>query len=163
MSHPLFRPVRAIVVLLAASIVAYLGVRLYGPVKGAYWRTFRTPALVRGQSVEDLVGARADVQRRRLFEVWRSARGTYGLRQTVLSVEGTPIGLVLVVERGRATFVFDYTRDAYGTRQFIIEPVQAIEVSASVAHGGVAAGGESSGFGRTRLRCSFDSGKSTWF
>jgi len=138
---------------LAVPVVAYLGLRLYGPLKGAYWRGFRTPALVLDSRVEDLVAARASAQRERLLEVWRKGRGTYGLRRTVSSIEGTPIGLTLVADQGRATLVLDYTRDSYGNREFFVESVQTIDLVLPNSPSGVETPGETQSPDKARLRC----------
>jgi hypothetical protein len=153
----LSRSAKIIGVALAAGLVAYVGVRGYGPVKGAYWRAFRTPSILREQGVEDLVSSRAGEQKKRVVEAWRSGHGTYGLRQTVLSAEGTPIRLALVTEQGKATLVLDYTRDAYGPRRFIVQPVQALELASSAEYGG------SGGVAGLRIRCAFVSGEAAWF
>jgi hypothetical protein len=153
----LFRSAKVIGVALAAALVVHVGVRVYGPVKGAYWRAFRTPPILCEQGVEDLVSGRAGEQRKRVVEVWRSGQGTYGLRQTVLSAEGTPIGLALVTEQGKATLVLDYTGDAYGPRRFIVQPVQAMELAFSAEQGG------SGAVGGLRIRCAFVSGEPAWF
>ena len=68
---------------------------------------------------------------------FQAKNGSYGLRKTVESIEGTPVGQCLVVEDGRLTIVSDYTRDAYGNREFgiryptnvILGPVGAAEES----------------------------------
>ena len=152
------RSLQILLAVVGVLAVAYLGVGLYGPLKGAYWRAFRTPALVHDAAVEALSAAHADNQRNRLFNVWRSGRGKYGLRQTTPSVEGTPIGLVLVAEGGRSTLVFDYTRDAYGPRRFVVQPVEALEVVPLAAgHAGLR------GVGSVRLRCTLEGREATWF
>ena len=158
MTRLLLRSLQVLLAFVAVSAVLYLGLRLYGPVKGAYWRAFRTPDLVRDSAVEQLSPVHADAQRTRLFDVWQSGRGKYGLRQTTLSIEGTPIGLILVTEDGRATLVFDYTRDAYGPRRFVVQPVEALEV------GSAAAGRRGpTHHGSTRLRCTLEAREATWF
>jgi hypothetical protein len=163
MSRLLSLSLKALCLVLAVPIIVYLGLRLYGPIKGAYWRAFRTPALIHDWRVEDLVAARGTEQRTRLLEVWRTGQGTYGLRQTRSSVEGTPIGFTLVAERGKATLILDYTRDAYGPRKFIVQPVQAIESVPPGPPPGVEAPGKPRGFAEMRLRCLIDSTEPTWF
>ena len=163
MSRLLSRSLKALCLVLAVAIIAYVGLWLYGPLKGAYWRAFRTPALMHDRHVEDLVAARAAEQRKRLLEVWRTAQGSYGLRQTVSSVEGTPIGFTLVADNGKATLILDYTRDAFGPRKFIVQPVRAIELVSLAPSAGSQVPGEPGGVPRMRLRCLIDGSEPTWF
>ncbi len=162
-SRRLSRSLRTFCVLFAVALILVLWIELYGPLKGAYWRTFRTPTVLHDSHIEELAVGRGVEQRNKLFEVWLRGQGTYGLRQTVSSVEGTPIGLTLVAADGKATLVLDYTRDTYGSRKFIVLPVQGMEPVSSSWPAEAKTAGESRGVAQMRLRCSTARGEPTWF
>src|SRR5262249_52845321 len=93
---------------LAVLIVTAQG---YGPIKGLYWRTFRTPAILRAAFVEELnpKSSHAQAQRERFFEIWRSRKGSYGLRMTFSSLEGQTIGQCIATKDGSLFYVYDTT------------------------------------------------------
>lgn len=159
----LTRSLKALCLVVAVSMIVFFGVRLYGPLKGTYWRTFRTPELAHDFRIEKVVATRAAEQRERLLEVWRTGRGTYGLRQTISSVEGTPIGFTLVAANGKATLIVDYTRDAYGPRKFIVQPVRAIELVPLGPSAGLEAPTGAGVVAGRRLRCLIEGREPTWF
>ena len=136
-------------------------VYIYGPAKGLFYRTFRTPAVLLSTFVEDFDRQQAETQREKLLSVYQSRSGSYGLRKTVSSIEGTPIGQCLVVENGRLTIVIDLTRDAYGIREFVIQyptnvilgPITAAEEPFS----------STPSRGRTVLKCYLPSGGVSYF
>jgi hypothetical protein len=114
--------IATLVVIFGAAFITipYMDAYVFGPAKGWFNRTFRVPSVVRASYVEDLDPARAKAQVEKFLSVYESRSGSYGLRRTVVSVEGTPIGKCLVTENGALTFVLDSTRDRNGSRQFSI-------------------------------------------
>jgi hypothetical protein len=113
--------------------------RTRGPVKGWYYRTFRTPAILYSTFIVDFDKQHAAAQRQKLFEVYQAKSGSYGLRKVDSSIEGTPVGVYLIVESGRTTLIADFTQDSYGDRRFdilyptniVLAPVTASETSQS--------------------------------
>ena len=107
---------------IVATLFLFVGLEAvaltYGPLKGWYYRTFRQPEILSRQFIEEARLDGLDEQRKKLIEVWRAGKEEYGIHRTGHSVEGTPIGFTLVVERGVATLVLDYTRDSYSNRTF---------------------------------------------
>jgi hypothetical protein len=67
-------------------------------------------------------------QREQWMRVYKNRRGSYGLRKTTVSFEGTPIDECLIVENGNITLVLDYTRDKYGIREFAIRQPTALKL-----------------------------------
>jgi len=141
-AHESFSPKNSAVVIIVEVITVLVlavvaRIYVYGPAKGLFCRTFWTPSILRASFVENLDQQQARIQRERLLSIYQSHTGSYGLRKTVGSVEGNPIGYCLVVENGRLIIVTDYTRDSFGSRDFalsyptniILGPVQAAEGS----------------------------------
>lgn len=115
----------AVAVLSAAALTAldayvFAGAHVYGPAKGLFNRTFRSPSILRAGFVEDLNADRPEAQLEKFLSVYRSQQGSCGLRRTVPSVEGTPVGKCLVTENGKLTLVIDFTRDRNSTRNFVV-------------------------------------------
>ena len=106
-----------VAIILAAP---YLDGYVLGPAKGAFNRTFRAPPIVRASFIEDLDPQQARAQIEKFLSVYRSGRGSYGLRRTVTSGAGAPIGEYVITEDGKLTFVMDRTRDRESTREFSI-------------------------------------------
>ena len=110
-------------------------VYFYSPAKGWFYRTFRTPAILHSTFIEDFDRQQAATQRQKFLDVYHAKSGSFGLRKTGGTIEGTPVGKFLIVEGGRVTVVSDYTRDAFGNREFgvqyptnvILAPVEASE------------------------------------
>jgi hypothetical protein len=131
--------------------VALLGLGLvgvvhgHGPVKGWYHRTFRTPPILNSSFIEAFDKQHGDAQRERLLSTYQARSGSYGLRQTAFSPEGTPIGICLVVENGSITLITDTTHDRYGNREFRVRHPDSIQL-------GRLASGESWGFVTTNDR-----------
>jgi hypothetical protein len=150
----------------AAGLSALLVVlQMYGPVKGLYWRSFRTPTILRAAFIEefDPKSARADSQRKRLWEIWKLAKGSYGLRMTFSSIEGQAIGQCIAIEEGTLSYVYDATRDSYGPRRFLVgHPVEL--VLGAPAHSEVSVMDEMwPDSKRTYLKVKFRSGRTFFF
>ncbi|HTI99780.1 MAG TPA: hypothetical protein VL527_12945 [Dongiaceae bacterium] len=107
------------VAVVALSLVACI--YCYGPTKGWFHRTFRTPAILHSAFIEDFDRQQAATQRQKLFSIYQAKSGSHGLRKVTSTIEGTPVGKFLIVEGGRVTVVSDYTRDAFGNREFVIQ------------------------------------------
>ncbi len=116
------RHVRFVVIAVSAIVVLALALfvasRVYGPAKGMFFRTFYSPAVLRDPSVQALTATTGKAQRDHFMQVYLSHKGAFGLSQRVSSVEGTPIGMTLLVRDGALTLVLDYTRDSFGIRKF---------------------------------------------
>ena len=92
-----------------------------GPLTGWYQRAFRTPPILSASFIVPFDKQRGQSQREQFISVYQARHGSYGLRRTAFSVEGTPIGECLLVEAGALTLITDYTRDSYGIREFRIQ------------------------------------------
>lgn len=144
------KTVRLLVIVLgiAAGIAALLSgapavaIHTPGPVKGWYHRTFHTPAILRASFVVQLDKQQAHSQREHFISIYQTRQGSYGLRRTAWSIEGTPIGECLLVENGELTLISDYTRDSHGNREFRVRHPTSIKL-------GALADGESWGFALT--------------
>jgi hypothetical protein len=112
--------VLSVVIVVALDAYLFSGVRLYGPVKGLFYRTFRAPAIVQAGFVEELNPEQPEAQLEKFLSTYRSHQGSCGLRRTVVSVEGTPVSKCLVTESGTLTLVIDFTRDRNSTRDFVV-------------------------------------------
>lgn len=121
-----YHRISMVVVVIALALLAR--VYCYGPAKGWYYRTFRTPAVLHSPFIEklDQRQAKAQVQRERLQEIFQGHTLSYGLHKTAYSAEGTPIEEYLIAQAGQLTIISDTTRDAYGIREFTIEHPTAI-------------------------------------
>ena len=109
----------------------------YGPAKGWFYRTFRTPTILHSTFIVDYDKQQATSQRQKLFEIYQAKSGSFGLHRVGGSIEGTPVGAYLIVESGHITLIHDFTRDAYGCRTFttryptniVLAPVSPSEAS----------------------------------
>ena len=106
----------------------------YGPVKGWYHRTFHRPDILSSAFIEEADPNRLDEQRQKLLDTWKRKDGMYGVHRTVNSVEGTPIGITVVVQKGVATVILDYTHDSYGVREFRVRSPVALSLFARDRH-----------------------------
>ena len=142
MNHP---PKLVRLSVIALGVVALLSCALAvaihtpGPVKGWYQRTFHAPAVLNAGFIVPFDKQQGHSLREQFIAIYRARQGSYGLRRTAFSVEGTPIGECLLVESGRLTLITDYTGDSYSSREFRIQHPTSIEL-------GRLAGGESWGF-----------------
>ncbi|HZL44301.1 MAG TPA: hypothetical protein VFD66_13600 [Verrucomicrobiae bacterium] len=102
------------------SIYLFLDDEVFGPSKGLFNRTFRTPAVVRAAFVEEIDPRRAQAQVEKLMTLYRSRTGSYGLRRTVVAMEGGNVSKFVATENGKLTFIVDLTRFKEGSRGFAV-------------------------------------------
>ena len=133
---------RRLFIVLAVLALAFVSrFYLYGPMSGWFNRSFRTPAVLHSTFIVDYERAQAATQRQKLFDIYQTKRGSFGLHRTFGSIEGTSFGAYLLVEEGCLTFINDFTRDnvdTHSTRGFttryptnlVLAPVSASEESA---------------------------------
>jgi hypothetical protein len=137
---PVLATTLAVLVLLSAALAA--AIHTAGPVKGWYQRAFHTPPLLNAPFVVQFDKRQGHSKRERFISIYQARQGSYGLRRTGWSVEGTPIGECVLVENGLLTIITDYTRDSYGNREFNVRHPTSVKL-------GALADGESWGFALT--------------
>ena len=117
--------------------------------------TLTPPRLLRDSRIEALLSTRADDQRSKLYQVWHSARGTYGLRRMVpAGFGGHATAYVLVTDKGAATIIQENVPVPNCERYFTVRRVLAIEAVRTPC---------SSNSECVHLRCSIEGRGSMWF
>jgi hypothetical protein len=124
--------------LVALFVIAFLiapSFEMYviGSTKGWYYRTFKMPAITKAAFVEDLHSdeAQARAQADKFLSTYRSSQGDYGLRRTMVSADGEPIGMCIVTESGKLTFVMDHTRNRFSNREFSVAHPEGVGLASS--------------------------------
>ena len=115
--------------------IALLGAILFivflfsGSIKGAFYRTFFTPEILKEKVFEDVSDSRfPNADKQVFYEKYVQKEGYYGLKQNRTSIEGDPIVLYIYTNHGDATLIVDYTRDSYGVRKFVKEKIERVEL-----------------------------------
>jgi hypothetical protein len=101
--------------------VLAIAIHTPGPIKGWYQRAFQTPPILNASFIVRFDKQQGKAEREQFIAIYQARRGSYGLRRTAWSVEGTPIGECLLVEDGFLTLISDYTRDSYSSREFRVQ------------------------------------------
>jgi hypothetical protein len=109
-------------ILAATGLTLLVFVSLWGyyPLKGFVFRTFRLPDLVSQPFIAELQVVSALDQRRQFLDAWR-AGATAGLRRQVSTVEGDPLHLWAITEKSGLTLVTDFTRDRHSHRGILVQ------------------------------------------